>query len=373
MKKQKYLNLRDPNLPNTKKIITDEIINKTGRNYIIKMNYNENKFGCSPKVREHIALLSPHIYPEYIDYDMIESFEKLTGFNNDEVYFANGSDAILDNIPKIFGPLKEHANVIIPGLTYARIENTCTIFDFEIKKVPLVNWKIDLNKMLEAIDDKTTIIYVVNPNMPTGTFNSHKDIIEFLNKVPKDVLVVIDEAYVEFAVGLEESYKNDRDILKHFDNVIITRTFSKMFGLASFRIGYCLSSKENITIFKKTGQYFPVSKYSFQAANAAMNDVTYYHNVLNETTKAKEYFYKQLDEMKIPYVKSFGNFIFLDLTNEKRFSNKDMENYLLSEYGVLIRCVQNFGIRITIGTEFENELLLKGIKEFYNKIEVNRI
>ncbi len=367
MKKINYLSLKDPNLPNTKKIVNNELIKKCGRDYIIKLNYNENKFSCSPKVRKSIEILSPHIYPEYIDYDMMEIFNKVTHINNDQVYFANGSDSILDHLPKIFGPLKKNANIVIPSLTYARIENTCTIFDFEIRKVDLVDWKINLNKMLEAIDDKTSIVYVVNPNMPTGTYNSHEEILKFLKKVPKDVLVVLDEAYVEFAVGIQQSYENDKDILKCFDNVIITRTFSKLFGLASFRIGYCFGSKENISIIKKTSQYFPVSKYSYQAATAALNDMNYYNGIIKKVDKEKEYLYKELDKLNIKYVNSKGNFIFLNLSGEKRYSNKELENYILNEFGVLIRCVQNFGIRITLGTHEENKLLVEGIKKFYKE------
>ncbi len=369
MKKSDYLKLKQANLPNTKKLVTDEIINKTGRNYIIKLNYNENKFGCSPRVKEEIALFSPNIYPEYIDYDILSRITKLSGIKEEQIYFSNGSDSILDHIPKIFGSLKSNPNVIIPSLTYARIENTCTIFDLKIKKVDLVDNKINLNKMLESIGKNTTIVYVVNPNMPTGAYNTHKEIIDFLKKVPKDVLVVLDEAYIEFAEGIEQSYKYDKEIINKFENVIITRTFSKLFGIASFRIGYCFGSNENIDIIKRTSQYFPVSKYSFQAATAALSDIEYYNDLLVKINHEKEYLYKEFDKLKLNYIKSYGNFIYIDLSNEKRFTNKQLEDYILNEYGVLIRCIQTFGIRITIGTHFENELLIKAMKEFMNKLK----
>ncbi|MGL4951870.1 MAG: pyridoxal phosphate-dependent aminotransferase, partial [Mycoplasma sp.] len=329
------------------------------------MNYNENKLGCSEKVKESIELLSPHIYPEYEDFELNEIMYKVSEINSKNIYFSNGSDSILDSIPKIFGPLKVNSNIIIPSLTYNRIETTCSICDFEIRRVDLNDGLIDLPKMLATIDANTSIIYIVNPNMPTGKLNSHNDIIQFLEKVPSDVTVVIDEAYIEYALGVEQAYKNDLEIITKFNNVIITRTFSKFYGLASFRIGYCFSSEENIQIFKKLSQYLPVSKYSYQAAIAALKDQSYYDTVLKSSNEEKQILYSEFDKLNLKYYESSGNFIYIN-AKLSGFVNKDLEDSLLSNYGILIRCVKADGIRITIGTNEENKLLISGMKEFFN-------
>lgn len=369
MKKEKLLKIKPANLPNTKELLTKEMIKKTGRDYIIKMNYNENKYGCTSKVRDNINILSPHIYPEYLDSDIFKTIKKISNISKENIYFSNGSDSILDHIPKTFGFLKKNPNVVIPSLTYGRIETTCSIFDLEIRKSELKNWKIDLDSIYKLIDKNTTIVYIVNPNMPTGTYNYFSDIVKFIKKVNKnfkDVTIVIDEAYIEYAVGISESYKNDEYLISNFDNVIITRTFSKLFGLASFRIGYCFASKENIEIFRRTAQYFPVSKYSYQAAHAALNDINFYNNIINKTNKEKDFLYKEFNKLNLNYIKSYGNFIFINLSN-KNFKNSELEEFLLQNYGLLIRSVQDFALRITIGTRDENKILIKGMKEFLKR------
>lgn len=366
MKKEKLLKIKEANLPNTKELLNKNIIKKTGRDYIIKLNYNENKYGCTPLVRKNINIASPHIYPEYLDFKMFSVISKISKINKEQIYFSNGSDSILDHIPKVFGMLKKNPNVVIPSLTYGRIEVTCSIIDVEIRRVDLINWKIDLDSMYKSIDKNTTIVYIVNPNMPTGTLNSNEDIIEFIKKVNKnykETIIVIDEAYIEYAIGIDKSYKNDKYIIDNFNNVIITRTFSKLFGLASFRIGYCFSSKENVEIFKRTAQYLPVSKYSYQAAISALSDLKFYNNIIKKTNKEKEYLYNELRKFNIEFLKSYGNFIFIDLTKEK-FTNKELEDYLLNNFGILIRSVSNYALRITVGSSDENKMLIKGIKNF---------
>lgn len=368
MKIDRYSKLPNPNLPNTKDILTKNIIKKTGRKYIIKMNYNENKFGCSKKIKKRIKILSPHIYPEYENHDLYNVLKKISGINRDNIWFSNGSDSILDHIPKIWGSLKKNSNVVIPSLTYGRIEITCNINDLEIRKVNLKNWSISLEETLNYINNHTTIVYIVNPNMPTGTFIEHEKIIWFLNELRNkgyDLLVVIDEAYIEYAKGIEQSYIDDKYIIDNYDNVIITRTFSKLYALASFRIGYCISSKKNIDIFKKTYQYLPVSKYSYQAATAALLDINYYNKIISKTNDEKQFLYDELSRLNFKYQKSYGNYIFVDLS-DKKFSNKELEDYLINNHGLLIRSIKDFAIRITIGTREENLILVKGLKEFLN-------
>ncbi|NQZ66157.1 MAG: aminotransferase class I/II-fold pyridoxal phosphate-dependent enzyme [Mycoplasmatales bacterium] len=353
--KRRFSNLKEANLPNSK-----ETAKKYGHKEIIKLFYNENKYLPSPKVRESIKINSPNIYPEYKEPMLIEKLSDVFQIDSSYFYFSNGSDAILDCIPTLFASKTNKNNIVLPELTFGRIETTALVNDIEVKKVQLDDGLINLDKMLEAIDSKTSIIYVVNPNMPTGKLNSHENIINFLENVPNNILVVIDEAYGEYAFGIKENYENNKEIIDKFDNVIITHTFSKLYALASFRVGYMISRPYIVNLFRKAYQYLPINKYSLQAALAAFSDKNYYDQIVKKNNEEKEKYYATFEELKIKYYKSFGNFVYLFVDD-----NKSFEEFLVSKYGVLIRSIRNNAIRITIGTPEENDIVIKALKEYY--------
>lgn len=353
--KQRISELKDANLPNSR-----ELAEKYGHDVIIKLFYNENKFGASPKVKERIKINSPNIYPEYREPEFISFLSDEFNLSKDHFYVSNGSDAILDAIPQIFASRKAGNNVVIPELTFGSIEATCKVSDLEVRKVNLVEGKIDLNKMKEAIDENTAIVYIVNPNMPTGTLNSHKEIDEFISSIPSTTLVVIDEAYIEYSLGIEKAYANDTKLIEKYDNLIITHTLSKAYGIAAFRVGYMISRPYIVSALMKSYQYLPVNKYSIQAAEAAMRDKEFYNDVINKTNAEKERYYVILDELNLKYYKSFGNFIYIFVDN-----NSKIEEHLLKKYGVAIRSVRDNALRITIGKPEENDLVFKGLRDIY--------
>ena len=353
--KERFERLNEPNLPNSK-----EMAKKHGHDELIKLFYNEVKYKPSPKVIESLEFKSVNLYPEYKEPEVLSIFADTYKLPKDYFYFSNGSDAILDMIPTLFASKTEGNNIVIPELTFGRIETTALVNDIPIKKVKLVDGLIDLNKTLEAIDEKTSIVYVVNPNMPTGKFNDEKKIIGFMEKVPENVLVVLDEAYSEIARGFEETFESNKELIEKFDNLIITHTFSKMYALASMRIGYMISKPYIVDLFNKAYQYLPVNKYSLQAAAAAIQDIDYYKNIRNIIISEKEKYYKVLNELGMKYYHSYGNFIYVFTEDNKAF-----EDYLVKKYGVLIRSVRDEAIRISIGTIEENKMVLDGLKEYY--------
>lgn len=355
--KKQFAALKEANLPNRK-----EMAKKYGHDYIIKLFYNENKFGPSPMVKDRIEIKSPQIYPEYKEPGLTKALAQKFNLDTNHFYISNGSDAILDAIPTLFADCREEHNVIIPGLTFGRIETTCQVEGLAVKKVPLQQGTIDLDKIYEAIDKDTVIIYIVNPNMPTGTLISHADIVTFIKKVPKHILIVIDEAYIEYATSIKKAYENDKKIITMADNVIITHTFSKLYALASFRIGFMIARPYIVDVFRRAYQYLPVNKYSLQAAETALQDETYYDDVVKKVTKEKEKYYHLLTKLNLKYFPSFGNFIYVEVPN-----NRALEEFLLKKYAVAIRSVKNNAVRITIGTPAENKLVLQGMEKFYGK------
>ena len=353
--KERFSKLKKANLPNSK-----NIAKKYGHKEIIKLYYNENKFPTSPKVKKYIKMKSPNIYPEYKDQTLMNMLSKTFNINKDYFYFSNGSDAILDAIPNLFISDRKIENIIIPSLTFKRIETTALVNGINVKEVDLIDGLIDLDKMYETIDKNTSIIYIVNPNMPTGKLNSHENIKLFLDKVPSNILVVLDEAYGEYAFGFEKNYEQNKELIEKYDNIIITHTFSKMYAIASFRIGYMIARPYIVDLFRKSYQYLPVNKYSIQAAIAVLSDIDHYKKILKKINIEKEKYYSVLDELNIKYYKSAGNFIYIFLDN-----NTSFQKYLVSKYGVLIRVIKNDAVRITVGSSRENKIVLKAFKEFY--------
>ncbi|CAM9111812.1 histidinol-phosphate transaminase [Mycoplasma marinum] len=359
--KPRFKELKEQNLPNSK-----DMAKKYKHKEIIKLNYNESKFGFTPNLNGAIEIKSPNIYPEFRDHPLIDKLSENFDLSKEHFYVSNGSDAILEAIPTLFASARKEHNVLVPELTFGRIQTTCLVNDVETKKIKLVDGKISLKETLKAIDENTRIIYIVNPNMPTGTYNNENEMIEFLEKVPNNILVVVDGAYSEFVEGIDKSIEIDKKLIERFDNVLITHTFSKMYGLASFRIGYAIARPYIIEIFDKALQALPINKYSLQAATIALNDKQFYMNVIEQVWAEKEFLYSEYDRLGLKYLKTTGNFIFID-TKDKEFTNKEIREFILTDSGVMIRCVRDFGLRITIGTHKENLMLINSMEKFLNE------
>ncbi|TCG11829.1 pyridoxal phosphate-dependent aminotransferase [Mycoplasma todarodis] len=358
--KPRFEKLVEANLPNAK-----ELAKQYGFDYIIKLNYNENKFGATPKIKGSLKINSSNIYPEYKTPILNGKLADIFKMKEDNFYVSNGSDSILDLIPTLFASATMKQNIIVPELTYGRIALTATINDVDLIKIPMKNYEIDLGATLDAINENTAIVYLVNPNMPTGTVIEEEALKEFIRKVPSDVLVVIDNAYSEYAFGIEKAFTLDKEIVEEFDNVIITHTLSKLFGLASFRIGYLVSNPRIVDLFRRAAQYLPVNKYSLQVARVAMDDLPYYDDVIEKTRVEKDYLMKEFDEMELTYIKSHGNFIFIETINEK-FTNSELREHILKTEGVVIRNVRKIGLRLTVGTHEENVKVIRAMKGFVN-------
>ncbi len=359
--KERYLYLNKPNIPDL-----DKLKEKHNIKSLLKLNYNESNYGPTPAVLNHnFKLEKPNSYPDYNSQKLINKLADLCKLKPQNFWISNGSDAILDSIPALFSSTKEDENIIIPDLTYGRIEQTSIVRGVKFKKIALKNGYIDLDATLKNIDKKTSIIYIVNPNMPTGTSYNYDELDKFLSKVPTNILVVIDEAYIEFSIGVKKSFEHDHKLVKKYDNVLITRTFSKMFAIAGHRIGYMVASEHIVELFKRAIQVFPVSSLSSMVALKVLTDIPYYENVYKLNKIEKEKFYEFFDKHNLKYYKTSGNFIYIN-TEDTKWVNKELRIFLLSKHAILIRNIRNIGLRMTVGTKEENILVRKGIEEFLN-------
>jgi histidinol-phosphate aminotransferase len=236
----------------------------------------------------------------------------------------------------------------------------------KLKIVPSRNYKYDLEGMLAAVTDKTKVIFIANPDNPTGTYVSAGELDAFIKKVPGNVLVFIDEAYYEFAAG--EDYPETLSLYKREDrNIVIARTFSKAYGLAGLRVGYGIARKDVARVLNKVREPFNVNSIAQAAAVAALDDDKYKEKAVSLVRREKERFYRKFDSLGVKYVPSRANFILLDTGRDSAL----VFDYLLKK-GIVVREMSAWGlkghIRVNIGLRKENDAFLKAFAKAMKEI-----
>lgn len=325
---------------------------------IVKLASNENPLGASPRalaaIRDELAELTR--YPDGNGFALKSLLSSQCGVQLDQVTLGNGSNDILELVaraylaPGLNAVFSEHAFAVYPIVTQA------VAADAHV--VPAREWGHDLPAMLKAIDSNTRVVFIANPNNPTGTWFDANALNEFLQDVPERVLVVLDEAYIEYAEGGE--LPDGLEFLSAYPNLLVSRTFSKAYGLAALRVGYALSSAVVADVLNRVRQPFNVNSLALAAACAALQDTEY----LAESRRLNDAGMHQLQEgfreLGLSWIPSRGNFIALDLGQLAA----PVYQGLLRE-GVIVRPVANYGmpnhLRITIGLPVENTRLLEAL------------
>lgn len=337
----------------------EEVKRELGREDIVKMASNENPLGASPKAVTAILdnLHRLNYYPDSNCYNLKEKMAVYWGIDAASFLIGNGSDELLRLIAETF--INRDDEVIFADPTFAEYEFTAKIMGAKCIKVPLKDFRHDLEAMLAAVTEKTKIIYLCNPNNPTGTIFTRDEIEVFMEKVPQDVLIIFDEAYIEYAD--KQICLSGIEYLKKHRNVIVLRTFSKIYGLASLRIGYALTTPEIASAVKRVFEPFNVNTLAQVAAIAAIDDYSHVKNSLAANYRGKNYLYTALTEMGLNYVPTEANFIFVDTGQDSR----EVFNRLL-QMGVIIRTGDIFGfptfIRVTISTHSRNHRFIESLK-----------
>lgn len=328
---------------------------------VIKLASNENPLGCSPKVMEKIknSLDSLAIYPDGSCLDLKEAISKKYGVPTSKIAVSSGSDEIIDIISKIF--VEKDDEVIMSDITFVRYNDTTKLMGGKPVIVPLKNWKYDLDGMLAAITDKTKLIWLCNPNNPTGTIFTESELIAFLKKVPTDIVVVYDEAYAEYADS-EDYPKNSVNLLSKHSNLIVLKTFSKAYGLAAFRIGYSFASEEIIDYINRARGPFNVNSLAQLAAIEALNDADFIDKVHKLNIDGKNYIYDEFRKLGVEYVETQANHIFFRVDRDASDIFVEMQ-----KLGVVIRPIFENYLRVSIGTKYENEKFIEALKKVLDK------
>lgn len=338
----------------------EEVQRELGIDNIIKMASNENPLGPAPMAREAVSKMLDqlHIYPDancfYLKQKLAESY------NHDirGIIIGNGSDELLKLLAETF--LSGEDKVVYAQPSFSEYEFTATIMGTKSIKVPLTNFKHNLTAMLAEVTPQTKIVYICNPNNPTGTMVTEEEIDSFMASIPEDVLVVFDEAYCEYAESA--SYGSGLKFVREGRNVVVLRTFSKIYGLAALRVGYALTTPDIAAAVETVTEPFNVNMLAQVAAAAALDDKEHLKRSREVNQAGKRFLYKEFEKLQLDYVPTESNFIFVD-------TGKDCKEVFaeLLQQGIIVRSGDIFGyptfIRVTVGTEEENVRFIEGLKK----------
>ncbi len=335
---------------------SEEVRKEYGLEKIVKLASNENPYGSSPTVLEAISTAIPSfaIYPDGAAVELRETVARYVGVNEDQLLFSSGLDELIQIISRAI--LSPETNAIMAEETFSQYKHHAVIENAEIREVPLKDGTHDLDGMASKIDGNTRVIWICNPNNPTGTYVGKKDLEQFLSRVPSHVLVVLDEAYYEYAIA--DDYPQTIELLKQYENLLVLRTFSKAFGLAAFRIGYGIGSSAFIKQLEIARLPFNTSVLAQTAAIAALQDLEFVRYSVKKNREEIKKFYDFFDQHQITFYPSQTNFIYINIPGK---SSEEVFQHLL-ERGFIVRAFPK-GVRITVGREQENKELLEQIEK----------
>jgi histidinol-phosphate aminotransferase len=343
-----------------------------GLSRVIKLASNENPLGPSPKALEAVRknLQQQNRYPDPTHYELIQLLSKLWNVPAQRIGVGNGSDELLDLLIRIYCEPRE--GILTSESAFAAYEVSAQAARVKTHKVPLKSsGSFDLEKMadyfLAHADDKIRLIFIPNPNNPTGTYVPWREIVSFMKKVGNrdDVLVVFDEAYHEFVRARD--FKTALEFYSHYSNVILLKTFSKVYGLAGFRVGAMVAPPEVIEIFNRVRKPFNVNDLAQVAAMAALQDQAFIEASRQLTWKGLDFFYQNLEKLGLPYYRSEANFVLFDTLRDVKAVNE-----ALLRRGIIMRPVQNYGfkthLRLSIGLDEENVLAMQALSEVLKEV-----
>jgi histidinol-phosphate aminotransferase len=323
---------------------------------IIRLGSNENSFGASPLAIDAIEreMRAVHRYPEDGAIELRGAIARKVRVQTDQIILGNGSTELVQFCANLL--LQPDDNAVTANNTFVMYRIATILAGGMCKEARLSNYKYDPELLRESIDDHTKLVLIANPNNPTGTMIDDTDLESFLKTVPPDVLIVLDEAYFEFVE--RSDYPNGVKYLSEYSNLLVLRTFSKIYGLAGLRIGYGIGHPELIANLNRIRAPFNTSNVAQAAALAALNDEDHVRVSRESTIEERNFLEQELSEAKIPYVSSVANFVFLPAKDAAGLQQR------LLDKGVFVRAVKN-GLRVTVGRREENLEFLGALNEVY--------
>ncbi|MEW6601202.1 MAG: histidinol-phosphate transaminase [Nitrospirota bacterium] len=335
----------------------EELERELGITGSTKLASNENPIGPSPlaikALRAGISGLNR--YPDGSCFYLRNALSAKLNVSGSDLIFGNGSNELIELAVRTF---------LVPGDEAIMAQPSFVVYSMIVQAVngkniivPLRDWRHDLQAMAARITDRTKIIFIANPNNPTGTINTKDEMEAFMEKVPEDVLVVVDEAYYEYVNSAD--YADSMKYYRQGRNVLILRTFSKIYGLAGLRTGYGIAGEGIITEMNRVRQPFNVNTLAQMAALAALSDHAHVEKSRRINQRGMKYLYRELKAMKVDFVPSEANFIYVPLKDDTALQ---IYNALLKE-GVIVRPMGPRAVRITVGLPGENKKLVEALRK----------
>jgi histidinol-phosphate aminotransferase len=323
---------------------------------IVKLASNENPLGMSPKARAAVekAIAGVERYPD--QFELIAALAERSGLAQEQIVLGNGSNDVLDMAARVFlapgrsAVFSQHAFAVYPLATVSA-GGACIV-------VPAKHFGHDLAAMRAAIRPDTRVVWIANPNNPTGNFAPYDEVKAFLASVPADVAVVLDEAYNEYLAPADRV--DTLGWIKEFPNLIVTRTFSKVYGLAGLRVGYAAASPEVADLMNRVRQPFNVNNLAIAAAVAALDDHAFLAESYDLNRRGMEQIVAGLKHLGLEHIPSHGNFVTFAVPDGAAINRK------LLQQGVIVRPIAGYGLpkhlRVTIGLERENARFLEALE-----------
>lgn len=338
----------------------EEVERELGITDIIKLASNENPFGPSPKALEaaRAALENVRMYPEGSCYVLRQALSEHLGVPGEMLMFGNGSDDLLHNLGLAY--LNSDSDVLTATPTFVQYRAAARLAGANLIEVPLKDYTYDLDAIGDSLTDKTRIVFIANPNNPTGTMNTRDELERLLGRVGPQTLVVLDEAYFEYVS--DPDYPRSIDYVRQGLNVVVLRTFSKVYALAGLRVGYGIARPDIVQAIDKVREPFNVNLVAQYTATAALADHEYVSGSVQHNESGKEMLYEAFERLGLEYAPSQANFVFVDFGRDAgQVSDQLMRR------GIIIRPGGIFGTpscaRVTIGTEPQNIRFIQALEE----------
>jgi len=332
----------------------------------IKLSANESALGPSPKAVKEYIKISKNFkrYPDSEGVSLRHILAKKFKLNSEQIILGSGSDQILELVCKGF--LNKNDEVIVSKYSFIVYRIYSKINEAKVVYAKENNFVVSIKSILSVVSKKTKIVFLANPNNPTGTYVNKTDLITLRKKLRSDILLVVDDAYFEYVE--KNDYKSGLDLFFKSKNVIVTRTFSKIYGLAGLRVGWAYASKKIIQSLNLIKPPFNVNKPALFAASASVKDDKWLKKEIDHNNKWRKIMFKNFSKMKIETNQGNANFLLVNFKRLKISSEKVFN--LLAKEGILVRKMKAYGIRnslrITIGTANENKKIISKLGKILN-------
>ncbi len=353
-------------------------ISETQREYgisdVIKLASNENPLGISNKVKQALidTISQTHRYPDASCFELVQKISQVWRVPRERISIGNGSDELIDLLVRIY--CEPGDSILTSEAAFVAYSVRAGASRVKVQRTPLAQgFHFDLKAMADFLRKNREamgirLVFIANPNNPTGTYNTRSEVEEFLKEFGNhdEVLIVFDEAYTEFVRA--KDYQSAQSYMETYKNIVVLKTMSKIYGLAGLRVGVMLAPAATIELVNRVRTPFNVNEFAQAAAIAALDDFDFIKQTCEATWQGLDYFYQELKAMGLPYIESQGNFVMFDTLRDVGEVNES-----LLRRGVILRPILNYGfkteIRLSVGLPQENKRAIEALREVIKEIK----